>query len=253
MSPGSAPRGGCAPGRAAGPTCRSRPSASSSPTSSPTCSPARRMSRSCACPSRPMGLHAIPLWEELAVAVLPKDHPLADAEALTLDDLAGDPLAPAQPDTAMTVELVAAGTGHAILPHGVARLHHRRDVVAVPRHGCRADAHRARLARRARRRRHPGVRRRGAGTHGPQLARRGRRGGGSARPAKGGAKGAKGGTAAASKGGASGKGSAAKSGKSGAAKGGKGGAGAHGKGSKGGRPASARTGRAVRKRGGRGR
>ena len=32
----------------------------------------------------------------------------------------------------MTVELVAAGTGHAILPHGVARLHHRKDVVAIP-------------------------------------------------------------------------------------------------------------------------
>ena len=66
------------------------------------------------------------------MAVLPKDHPLADAEALTLDDLAGEPLAPAQPDSAMTIELVAAGTGHAIVPQGVARLHHRRDVVAVP-------------------------------------------------------------------------------------------------------------------------
>jgi DNA-binding transcriptional LysR family regulator len=78
------------------------------------------------------GLHVIALWEELAVAVLPKDHPLADAESLTLADLEGEPLAPAQPDAAMTVELVAAGTGHAILPHGLARLHHRRDVVAVP-------------------------------------------------------------------------------------------------------------------------
>jgi DNA-binding transcriptional LysR family regulator len=78
------------------------------------------------------GLHVIQLWEELAVAVLPKDHPLADADALTLADLDGEPLAPVQSDAAMTVELVAAGTGHAILPHGVARLHHRRDVVAVP-------------------------------------------------------------------------------------------------------------------------
>ena len=78
------------------------------------------------------GLHVIQLWEELAVAVLPKDHPLAEAEALTLADLAGGPLAPAQPDAAMTVELVAAGTGYAILPHSLARLHHRRDVAAVP-------------------------------------------------------------------------------------------------------------------------
>ncbi|MBT2517438.1 LysR family substrate-binding domain-containing protein [Streptomyces sp. ISL-90] len=78
------------------------------------------------------GLHSVQLWEELAVAALPKEHPLADAEALTLADLEGEPLALAQPDAAMTMELVAAGTGHAIMPHGVARLHHRRDVVAVP-------------------------------------------------------------------------------------------------------------------------
>jgi DNA-binding transcriptional LysR family regulator len=78
------------------------------------------------------GLHRIPLWEEVAVAVLPKDHPLADAEALTLADLEGESAAPEQDDPAMTVELVAAGTGYAILPHSLARLHHRRDVAAVP-------------------------------------------------------------------------------------------------------------------------
>ncbi|HEU0180923.1 MAG TPA: LysR family transcriptional regulator substrate-binding protein [Agromyces mariniharenae] len=78
------------------------------------------------------GLPRIPLWEEVAVAVLPKDHPLADAAALTLADLEGEHAAPAQPDPALTVELVAAGTGYAILPHGLARLHHRRDVTAVP-------------------------------------------------------------------------------------------------------------------------
>ncbi|MFD4421838.1 LysR family transcriptional regulator substrate-binding protein [Agromyces sp. NPDC058484] len=78
------------------------------------------------------GLHSIPLWEEVAVAVLPEEHALAEAETLTLADLDADPLAPVHADAAMTVELVAAGTGYAILPHGVARLHHRRDVVAVP-------------------------------------------------------------------------------------------------------------------------
>jgi hypothetical protein len=78
------------------------------------------------------GLHTIELWDELAVVVLPNDHPLAEAESLTLSDLEGDPLAPVQPEAAMTVELVAVGSGHAILPHGVARLHHRRDVVAIP-------------------------------------------------------------------------------------------------------------------------
>ena len=193
------------------------------------------------------GLHAIPLWEELAVAVLPKDHPLADAEALTLDDLAGDPLAPAQPDTAMTVELVAAGTGHAILPHGVARLHHRRDVVAVPV----TDAAPTRIALVWRVERDDADIQEFVGVVRGRTARSSRGEGDDAEaapaPAKG-AKGAKTGTAAASKGGASGKGA-----KSGAGKGGKSGAGAHGKGSKGGRAASARTGRAVRKRGGRGR
>jgi len=78
------------------------------------------------------GLHTIEMWDELAVAVLSKDHPLAEAESLTLSDLESDQPAPAHADAAMTVELVAAGSGHAILPHGVARLHHRRDVVAIP-------------------------------------------------------------------------------------------------------------------------
>ncbi|MCD2441597.1 LysR family transcriptional regulator substrate-binding protein [Agromyces sp. SYSU K20354] len=78
------------------------------------------------------GLNVVPLWEETPVAVLPREHPLADRAALTVADLHGEPLAPVQPDAAMTVELVAAGTGYAVLPHGVARLHHRKDVVAIP-------------------------------------------------------------------------------------------------------------------------
>lgn len=78
------------------------------------------------------GLHRIPLWEEVAVAVLPKDHPLAEADTLELGDLEGEPRAPEQDDPAMTLELVAAGTGWAILPHSIARLHARRDVVAIP-------------------------------------------------------------------------------------------------------------------------
>jgi len=88
------------------------------------------------------GLHAIELWDELGVAVLPKDHPFAEAESLTLGELADEPLAPVQPDSGMTVELVAAGTGYALLPQGVARLHSRRDVVAVPV----ADAEPTRIA-----------------------------------------------------------------------------------------------------------
>ncbi|WP_139416320.1 LysR family substrate-binding domain-containing protein [Agromyces laixinhei] len=78
------------------------------------------------------GLHAVALWEELAVVVLPKEHPLAGAESLTLADLEGEATAPVQADAAMTIELVAAGSGHAIVPHSVARLHRRKDVVAIP-------------------------------------------------------------------------------------------------------------------------
>jgi DNA-binding transcriptional LysR family regulator len=78
------------------------------------------------------GLHSIPLWEERAVVVLPKDHAFADAELVTMADLADEPAAPEQSEAAMTIELVAAGAGHAIVPQGVARLHHRRDVVAIP-------------------------------------------------------------------------------------------------------------------------
>ncbi|GAA1844591.1 LysR family substrate-binding domain-containing protein [Agromyces salentinus] len=78
------------------------------------------------------GLHVIPLWEEQPVAVLAKDHPFAEEASVTLADLEGEPVAPVQDDAAMTIELVAAGTGLAIVPHGVARLHARKDVVAIP-------------------------------------------------------------------------------------------------------------------------
>jgi DNA-binding transcriptional LysR family regulator len=80
----------------------------------------------------PDDLNIVPLWEENAVAVLPHDHALADHDTLEVADLDGEPRAPAQPDPAMTVELVAAGSGYAVMPHGVARLHHRKDVVAIP-------------------------------------------------------------------------------------------------------------------------
>ncbi|WP_022889678.1 LysR family substrate-binding domain-containing protein [Agromyces italicus] len=78
------------------------------------------------------GLHVIPLWEELAVVALPKEHPFADEAELAVADLDGESPAPVQLDPAMTLELVAAGTGYAIVPHSIARLHQRRDVVAVP-------------------------------------------------------------------------------------------------------------------------
>lgn len=77
------------------------------------------------------GLHLIPLWSEVQVVVLSKDHPLAEFDALERADLADDlVLDDLDPKTA--VETVAAGTGIVLLPMSVARVHQRKDVRAVP-------------------------------------------------------------------------------------------------------------------------
>ncbi|MBX9244835.1 LysR family substrate-binding domain-containing protein, partial [Actinotalea ferrariae] len=102
------------------------------------------------------GLHVIPLWSEVAVVVVPKDHPVAlydevEVAELVDEDLVQDPdevpawrdaaaaarTAPLRPPpeaatTADAVELVAAGLGVLVVPMSVARLHHRRDVVHRP-------------------------------------------------------------------------------------------------------------------------
>ncbi|HET6562450.1 MAG TPA: LysR substrate-binding domain-containing protein [Marmoricola sp.] len=79
------------------------------------------------------GLHVIPLYEEVPVAVLPKEHLYAGLDEVVEADLADEH----RPDlSTMTVrqavEVVASGTGVVVLPMSVARLHHRKDVVAVP-------------------------------------------------------------------------------------------------------------------------
>lgn len=101
------------------------------------------------------GLHLIPLYVERTVVVLSRDHPWAEATELTLADLSEEHLlqspetVPGWRDVAeemrdgtrptvpemtprQAVEVVAAGTGIVVLPMSVARLHHRKDVVAVP-------------------------------------------------------------------------------------------------------------------------
>lgn len=90
------------------------------------------------------GLHCIPLYDELPVAVMGHEHVLTLLEELSLDDLAEEQLVLPHrsgwtPDVeqlawpAMSekeaVETVAAGTGIAIVPMSVARLYHRKDVV----------------------------------------------------------------------------------------------------------------------------
>jgi DNA-binding transcriptional LysR family regulator len=101
------------------------------------------------------GLHLIPLWEERPVVVVSREHPVAAYDEIAVDDLAEEHLLqdPASvpewravatevregtghPVPAMTlrqaVASVAAEAGVLVLPMSVARLHSRKDVVAVP-------------------------------------------------------------------------------------------------------------------------
>lgn len=76
------------------------------------------------------GLSAIPLYQETAVVVAPKDHPIAAFESLVLADLEGEKVL--EGEDGDTVELVAANIGVAMMPQSLARVHSRRDVVARP-------------------------------------------------------------------------------------------------------------------------
>ncbi|HET9501579.1 MAG TPA: LysR substrate-binding domain-containing protein [Marmoricola sp.] len=79
------------------------------------------------------GLHLIPLYEEVPVVVASREHPVAAYDEIALSELADEhhhqvpPLTPAD-----AVAAVAAGTGIVVLPLSLARLHQRKDVVAVP-------------------------------------------------------------------------------------------------------------------------
>jgi DNA-binding transcriptional LysR family regulator len=79
------------------------------------------------------GLHHIPLYREVPVVVVNREHPVAAYDEIPLADLA-DEIVLDDPDldTRTRVETVAAGTGVVFLPMSVARVHHRKDVVAVP-------------------------------------------------------------------------------------------------------------------------
>jgi DNA-binding transcriptional LysR family regulator len=93
------------------------------------------------------GVHLIRLYDEVPVVVLSQEHYLALAEEVSLEELAEEQLVlphrsgwtPSVQQLAWppmsekeAVETVAAGTGVAILPMSVARLHHRKDVVHRP-------------------------------------------------------------------------------------------------------------------------
>ncbi len=101
------------------------------------------------------GLHRIPLYTEDVVAVVSREHPAAAYDALEVAELADEHLlqdpdlvpqwrdlarevrdGTRYPVPAMTLaqlfESVAADAGIAFVPRSVARVHHRKDVVAVP-------------------------------------------------------------------------------------------------------------------------
>lgn len=96
------------------------------------------------------GLHAIPLYTETTVVVVPKDHLVTAAEEVTAADLADDvvlrplddtldwqklpghPFAERPQTTALAIELVAAGVGLLVVPQSLARLHHRKDLTYRP-------------------------------------------------------------------------------------------------------------------------
>jgi DNA-binding transcriptional LysR family regulator len=96
------------------------------------------------------GVALIPLYEETTVVVVPTDHLLTAADAVTVADLDGEPvLLPLDDVVAWTAmpgvlvddrpetvgdatELVAAGVGVLVVPQSLARLHHRRDLTYRP-------------------------------------------------------------------------------------------------------------------------
>ena len=88
------------------------------------------------------GLHCIPLYDELPVVVVGTDHLVTVAEEVALADLEDEQLVlphpsgwtPSAPQLDWppmsvrdAVEVVASGTGVAIVPMSLARLHHRKD------------------------------------------------------------------------------------------------------------------------------
>lgn len=101
------------------------------------------------------GLHVIPLYEEVPVVVVAKEHVIAAFDEVDIADLAEEVLlqdpaqvpewaqvagadvrdrAAAMPPmtTKQAVSVAAAGSGIVVVPMSVARLHHRKDVVHRP-------------------------------------------------------------------------------------------------------------------------
>ena len=93
------------------------------------------------------GLHLIRLYDEVPVVVVPRDHFVTAATEVSLEDLVDEqlvlphrsgwvPSAPQLDWPAMiekeAIEVVASGSGIAIVPMSVARLYARKDVASRP-------------------------------------------------------------------------------------------------------------------------
>ena len=96
------------------------------------------------------GLHAIPLYAETPVVVVPKDHLVTAADEVTTEDLVDEIMLHPLDDaldwqrppglladdrpatTADAIELVAAGVGVLVVPQSLARLYHRKDLTYRP-------------------------------------------------------------------------------------------------------------------------
>ncbi|MEO7373838.1 MAG: LysR family substrate-binding domain-containing protein [Terrimesophilobacter sp.] len=82
-------------------------------------------------PEDGLELNVIRLYSEVPVAVLPKEHPLAQEDGIRVADLADERVLEIATTTKDAVELVAAGAGVLLVPQSIARLNNRKDVVAV--------------------------------------------------------------------------------------------------------------------------
>ena len=75
-------------------------------------------------------LQVIPLYSEVPVVGLRKDHPIAAYDEISLTDLADESAIDA--DDPHAVDLVASGAGVLLVPQSIARSHSRRDLVYRP-------------------------------------------------------------------------------------------------------------------------
>ncbi len=76
-------------------------------------------------------LHVIPLYEEVPVVVVPKDHPASLFAEVSTADLSEEHLL-ADVEGVDSFDLVAGGAGVLVVPQSIARSHNRRDLVYRP-------------------------------------------------------------------------------------------------------------------------